>query len=135
LISQWDEEDITHCKDLEQMNKEQAHNISAAIDVVRGSFFTYFIKFLFQNCPLLCSSPKQAGGYFPQFFSPAAPVLSPIYSHKLEYNEIKPTSNIKGKSNCDSWKYITTVPNRKENCGYDTLTTKGCCLQKKAEFF
>jgi len=94
LISQWDEEDITHSKDLD---KEQAHNISAAIDVVRGSFFTYFIKCLFQNFPLLCSSPKQAGGYFPQFFIPVAPVLSPIYSHKLECNEIKPTSNNKGK--------------------------------------
>ena len=71
------------------------------IDVVRGSwifFFTYFTKCLFQNCPLACSSPKQAGGYFPEFGSPGAPVLSPIYSPKLECNEIKrPTSDTNSK--------------------------------------
>ncbi|XP_065895239.1 uncharacterized protein [Dysidea avara] len=83
LISQWDEEDITHCKDLVRMNKEQGHNVSVAINV---------------NCPLVYSSPKQAGGYFPEFGSFSAPALSPIYSQKLEHNEfkIKPTSD-KGK--------------------------------------
>ncbi|XP_065903391.1 uncharacterized protein [Dysidea avara] len=83
LISRWDEEDITHCKDLVRMNKEQGHNVSVAINV---------------NCPLVYSSPKQAGGYFPEFGSFSAPALSPIYSQKLEHNEfkIKPTSD-KGK--------------------------------------
>ncbi|XP_065893114.1 uncharacterized protein [Dysidea avara] len=83
LISRWDEEDITHCKNLVRMNKEQGHNVSVAINV---------------NCPLVYSSPKQAGGYFPEFGSFSAPALSPIYSQKLEHNEfkIKPTSD-KGK--------------------------------------
>jgi len=77
------------------------------------------------------SSPKQAGGYFPEFGSR---VLSPISSQKLECNKIKPESAIKGKLNCGSWKYITIVPNRKENCRYDILTTKARCLQEKAKF-
>ena len=77
------------------------HNVSVAINVVRGSsnsFFTYLTNVYFQNCPLVYSSPKQAGGYFPEFGSFSAPALSPIYSQKLEHNEfkIKPTSD-KGK--------------------------------------
>ena len=105
------------------------------IDVVRGSWIFFFTKYLFQNCPLACSSPKQAGGYFPEFGGPGAPVLSPIYSPKLECNEIKwPTSDTKGKLNYDSWEYIRTVLNRKENCRDDILTSYAHCLQEKAEF-